>query len=148
MEAVRFHRAVLGENAADTQQEAAVVDAWMGYWQAATDTYYYRRPVPSLDRIAEDKARTAVLDYLGQLRDEEQRVAGWARDNVTDVTVDGNRATVRDCTENFTFRIDEEGSPITRPTPFYLVSGVLEMREGRWVVTQASSRDRMATCLG
>lgn len=147
IQAVRFHRAVLGSSAADTEQEVAVVDAWMKYWQAATDTYYYRRPVASLDRVAEDKARRDVLGYLGRLRADDQRVVGWARDNITDVTVDGSRATVRDCTENFTFSVDEEGSAITYPTPFYDVTGVLEMRQGRWVVTRATSKDRKATCL-
>jgi hypothetical protein len=148
IQAARFHAAVLDRNAAKGPQEQAVVDAWMGYWQAVTNTFYYAKPVPKLDDYSTGSARTGVLKYLGQLKGRQQRVVGWARDNVTKVEVDGDRATVRDCTKNFTFSVDEEGTPVTRPTPFYDVSGTLEKREGRWLVTTAVTKNLKASCLG
>jgi hypothetical protein len=148
IQAARFHAAVLDRNAATSPQEKAVVDAWMGYWQAVTNTFYYAKPVPKLDDYSTESARTGVLKYLGQLKGRQQRVVGWARDNVTSVKVDGDRATVRDCTKNFTFSVDEEGTPVTRPTPYYDVSGTLERHGDRWLVTKAVTKNLSSSCLG
>ncbi len=142
-----LHKAALGGNAAGTPEEKAVVTAWMGYWQAATDTYFYARPPQQLTRFAADDALTSVRDNLARLKSQQQRAVGWARDNITRVQVTGSRATIADCTENYTFNVDEEGSPATRPTPWYGVTGTLEKRAGRWVVVQASSKKLYKTCL-
>jgi hypothetical protein len=147
MRATRFHKAALASSAARTADEKAAVAAWMAYWQAVTDTFYYDRVVPALARVAAPGARTAVLARLHKNKAQQQRVVGWARDNVTAVRVSGSRATVRDCTENFTFSVDEEGTPDTRPTPFYDVRGTLAKQGGRWVVTGSTSKDRSSTCL-
>jgi len=124
-----------------------VVDAWMSYWQAAADSYYRARPVPRFAEVARGSARSAVLVYLRQKKAQGQRVVGWARDNVTSVHISGDRARLRDCTQNFTFSVDEEGTPITLPTPFYDVTGELEKHGGRWVVTVATSRNLRLSCL-
>jgi hypothetical protein len=139
---------VLGSSAADTAEEEAVVQAWMGYWKAASNTFYYARKADDLDRYSRDDARRAVLRYLEQLKDRQNRVVGWARDNVTSVRVDGNTATVRDCTKNFTFDVDEEGTAITRPVPYFDITGVLVKRDGRWVVTKSTIRNLKTSCLG
>jgi hypothetical protein len=147
IQAARFHTAALGRSVAGTAEEKAVVDAWMQYWRAATDTYYLGHRVARLDRFADGKAYTDVLAYLRQLTAKQERVVGWARDNITGVKVTGATATVRDCTKNFTFSVDEEGTPITHPMPYYDITGTLEKREGSWVVTVASSRNRKTSCL-
>ena len=144
-----LHTAALGQSSARTAEEKAVVTAWMGYWQAATNTYFYAREPQTLTRYAADAALKDVRDYQASLKAKHERVVGWARDNVTKVAVDGNRATVRDCTENYTFNVDEEGAPQTnKMVPWYDARGVLEKRQGRWVVTEASSRKLQKSCLG
>ncbi len=147
IEAASLHKAVLGRNAAETAEERAVVDAWMAFWQGAADTYYYYKPVPGFDEVARGDARRQILESLAKTQREKRRVVGWARDNITSVTVDGDRATVRDCTENYTFSVDEEGEPKTRPTPWYDITGTLERTHGRWTVVDQSSRDLDSSCL-
>jgi hypothetical protein len=142
-----LHTAALGRNAASTPEEKAVVTAWMGYWQAATDTYFYGRPPQQLTRFAAGDALKAVRDTLARQKAMQHRAVGWARDNITDVQVTGGRATVQDCTENYTFDVDEEGAPATTPTPWYGANGTLEKRAGRWVVVQANSKKLYKSCL-
>ena len=147
IEAANLHVAVLGENAASTSEEKAVVNAWMAYWQGAADTYYYYRPSKRLLGFSRGKARSTVLAYLAQTKSDKQRVVGWARDNVTSVKVHGSSATVRDCTKNFTFSVDQEAEPVTKPTPYYDVTGELTRVDGRWVVSSQVSKELNKTCL-
>lgn len=147
IEAASLHLAVLGQNAAKTAGERAVVDTWMTYWQGAADTYYYYRPTPGFDRVARSTARSAVVAYMGRLKSDKQRVVGWARDNVTEVKVEGDTATVRDCTRNFTFTVDEEIEPLTHPDPYYEVTGTLEKSGDAWTVTRQTSTPLRKSCL-
>jgi hypothetical protein len=142
-----LHTAVLGRNAARTPEEKAVVSAWMDFWQGAADTYYRYEPTDQFDRVARGKAREDVLDYLARVKAKKQRVVGWSRDNVRSVRVDGDRATVHDCTKNFTFTVDAEAEPVTRPTPYYDVTGTLEKVDGQWTVVRQTSRDLAKSCL-
>jgi hypothetical protein len=142
-----LHTAALGSNAARSPEEKAVVTAWMGYWQAATDTYFYGRPPQRLTRFAAGDALAAVRDTLARQKAMQHRAVGWARDNVTEVKITGDRAAVQDCTENYTFDVDEEGAPASTPTPWYGVNGTLEKRDGRWVVVQANSKKLYKSCL-
>lgn len=147
VEAASLHLAVLGENAASTDEEKAVVAAWMDFWQGAADTYYYYRPTAGFEKVARGKARSSVLSYLAQTKASKQRVVGWSRDNVTSVKVDGESATVRDCTKNFTFSVDEGGEPITLPDPWYDVTGTLVKADGAWTVTVQSTKALKKSCL-
>jgi hypothetical protein len=146
-EAAALHTSVLVRSSADTTQEQAVVGAWMDYWQAASDTFYRVRPTKELLAVARDQALSSVLDYIGTLAHDQRRVVGWAKDHVTSVEVHGDTAGVRDCTENFTFSVDRDGDPVTRPTPFYQVTGSLARVDGRWYVTRTHTENLTSTCL-
>ena len=146
-EATSLHKAVLGRSSASTPQEKAAVDAWMAYWQGAADTYYFYRPTRTFASVASGSAKTAVLDYMEQHKAKKQRVVGWARDNVTSVKVTGDTAKIRDCTENYTFTVDQEAEPKTRPTPWYDARGTLKKVDGRWMVTTQNSRELKESCL-
>jgi hypothetical protein len=145
--AAALHVAALETSVARTAEEKAVVSAWMAYWQAATDAYYERSIVPGLATTATGAARAAVDDNLADLRRSQQRGVGWSRDNVTSVTVSGDTATVRDCTENYTFNVDADGDAVTNPVPYYDARGRLVKRDGRWYVTSASSAKLTKSCL-
>jgi hypothetical protein len=147
IQAVNLHVAVLGRNAARTPEEKAVVRAWMAFWQGTADTYYFYKPTAQFDAVARGTARSGVLDYLAKVKARKQRVVGWARDNVTSVQVTGNRATVRDCTKNFTFTVDDEAEPMTRPDDYYDVTGTLRKTGGRWTVVAQTSDPQETTCL-
>ena len=147
LEAAALHTAVLDSSVARTAEQKAVVAAWMRYWQAAADTYYYAKEDPALARSATGEARASVVRYMRQKKAARNRIVGWARDNVTDVRVDGSRATVRDCTKNYTFTIDEEGEPVTRPDPWYDATGQLAKSGGTWKVVSLDSPARRRSCL-
>ena len=145
--AASYHKAVLGQNAARDADEQAVVAAWMRFWQGAADTYFNQEVPASFDAVATGDARTSIVSYMRRTKAQQQRVVGWAQDNVTSVRITGDRATVRDCTKNFTFRIDEEGEPLTRPDPWYDVIGQLRQTDGQWRVVSQTSKSRTTTCL-
>lgn len=147
VQAASMHVAVLDSSTARTPEERAVVETWMAYWQGAADTQYLRRETPAFARVARGSARTDVLDYLAEVEAKNQRVVGWSRDNVTSVQVDGSRATVRDCVENFTFRVDGESEPISKPAPYLAAEGTLRKAGGRWTVVTQSSKDLSTSCL-
>ena len=142
-----LHTAVLGTSVARTAEEKAVVEAWMDFWQGAADTYYLYKPTAQFNRVARGEARAEVLTYTAKLKARKQRVVGWARDNVTSIEVDGNDATVRDCTKNFTFRVDVEAEPLTRPMPYYDVTGTLRKTDGRWTVVAQKTESLDKSCL-
>jgi hypothetical protein len=147
VEAAALHTSVLGRNSAGTAGEQAVVQTWMRYWQAASNTLFFVRPDKDLRATARGQALSWVLGDVTKFQAQKQRIVGWARDNVTSVEVHGDRAEVRDCTTNFTFTVDEEGDPLTRPTPFYDVTGHLTREAGRWVVTDIGSKSLTSSCL-
>src|SRR4051794_5120815 len=147
IEAAALHTTVLDRNAAASNEEQEVVDAWMDYWKAATDTLYFVRPSAQLRSVARGQALTSVLSYVETLKTRKERVVGWAKDNVTSVEVKGDKADVRDCTKNFTFSVDVEGEPVTRPTPFYEVTGTLVKDGTRWVVTRAHTEELTTSCM-
>jgi len=147
-DATNLHLAILQSSVATTAEEKAVVTAWMGYWRAATDSTYLGREVPKLATFSAGQARSSIQTLLRQNKAAGQRGVGWAKDNVTRVTVSGDSATIRDCTRNFTFNVDEEGTPATKPFPWYDVSGRLEKRDGSWIVVHSASPGRKTSCLG
>jgi hypothetical protein len=147
IQAANLHIAILDQNAASTDEEKAVVRAWMAYWQGAADSYYLYHPTDGFTKVARGSARSSVISYLDKVKAKRQRVVGWARDNVTKVDVNGDTATVRDCTKNFTFTVDDEAEPLTRPTPYYDVTGTLRKEQGRWTVTKQHSRALNHSCL-
>jgi len=147
-EATSMHKAVLVRSAAKTPDERAAVDAWMAYWQGAADTYYYYRPTQQFTAAASGAARSSVLRYMQGNKAQKQRVVGWARDNVLAVSVSGDTAKIHDCTENYTFTVDQEAEPLTQPPPFYDTTGTLRKVDGRWVVVHQDSHQKKQSCLG
>ena len=142
-----LHIAVLDTSVARTPEEKAVVRAWMDFWQGAADTYYLYKPTEQFNRVARGEARRSVLKYTARLKADKQRVVGWAKDNVTSIKIDGDRAVVRDCTKNFTFSVDAEAEPATRPTPYYDVTGTLRKTDGRWTVVAQKTESLDKSCL-
>lgn len=145
--AAAFHVAVLERNAAKTPEEHAVVDAWMRFWQAAADTYYFAMPRKSLEHTATPAIQQSIVGYMKDKKAHGERVVGWSKDNVLAVHVEGGSATIHDCTENYTFSIDDDGDPVTKPTPWYDVTGTLQKVNGSWVVASQKSVDRKKSCL-
>ncbi len=142
-----MHLAYLESSVADSQQEKDVVSAWMSFWQGAADTYYLYKATDQFLGVARGKAKRDILDYMADLKAKQHRVVGWSKDNVTDVTIDGNTATVQDCTENYTYTVDREIEPLTRPIPYYEVTGTFKKEKGRWTVVEQKSKERNKSCL-
>lgn len=146
-EAANLHLSYLQSSVADSPDEEAVVAAWMSFWQGAADTFYLWKPTKQFLAVARGPAKRDILDYAGELKSKHNRVAGWSKDNVRKITIDGNTATVRDCTENYTYTVDQEIEPLTRPTPWYDVTGTLKKEDGGWRVTAQKSKDKSKSCL-
>lgn len=146
-EAASLHLAYLESSVAKSAQEEGVVNAWMSFWQGAADTYYLYKPTDQFLGVARGTAKSDILDYTSELKSQNHRVVGWSKDNVTKVTIKGDTATVQDCTENYTYTVDKEIEPLTRPTPFYEVTGTFKKEHGRWTVTKQESKSRNQSCL-
>ncbi len=144
-EAAMLQKTVLGSSVARTAEEKAVVEAWMTYWQAVSDTYADLEPSPDLD-VARGKPQKDVLDYLNELRTKKLRSVGWTRDHVTKVQIVDGSASIADCAENFSFNVDRSDQPVQEPTPFYDLVGSLEQHDGRWIVTAVDSTDLDTDC--
>jgi hypothetical protein len=147
IEAASMHKAVLESTVAQSPAEKAAVAAWMDYWQGAADTYYSYKASDGFNRVARGSAKQDVLGYTSDLMKKHNRVVGWAKDNVTKIDVSGDTATVKDCTKNFTFTVDEEAEPLTRPPPWYAVTGTLKKENGQWTVTTQVSKQLKKSCL-
>jgi hypothetical protein len=146
-EAAELGVTVLGTNAAKTAEEQAVVDAWMTYWRAVSQTYDTLEPAPGLDS-ARGEPLTSVLDYLNKLKTRGHRSVGWTRENVLKVSVNGDSAALRDCAENFSFEVDASNKPVQDVTPFYSTIGQLTKVDGRWIVTKLTSEGSSTDCRG
>jgi len=144
-EAAKLSVAVLGKNAARTPDEKAVVEAWMTYWDAVTQTYDTLEAAPGLDS-ASGKPLSQVLDYLDKLRTRNHRSVGWTRDNVLNVAVSGDDAALRDCVENFSFEVDASNEPTEKPSPFYVTIGQLTKKGGRWIVRAIDNAPTETDC--
>lgn len=147
IQAANLHNAYLGRNAAATAEERAAVTAWLSYWQGAADTYYLYRPTELFESVARGRARRTVETYLADLKRRHWRVMGWSVQNVTAVRVTGDRATLRDCTESFTFQVDNESEPISRVTPYFDTRGTLRKTDGSWTVVDYRDRAMQRSCL-
>jgi hypothetical protein len=147
LEAASYHEAVLGRNAASGPEQQAVVDAWMRFWQSAADSFFNGRPAADLDQVATGPAHDYVLGYLRDQERKHVRAVGWSRDNVLAVSVHGDKATVHDCTKNFTFSLDEDGEPASRPDPWYRVTGQLRRQQGSWLVVDQQTTKPKTSCL-
>jgi hypothetical protein len=145
--AASYHESILVSSAASTPEEHAVVDAWMSYWNNVADTYFNGRPTADLHKVASGDALAQVHAYLKLQKRKGERAVGWAKDHVLSVEVNGDRASVHDCTQNFTFSVDEEGEPATRPDPWYDVTGTLEKQQGSWVVVHQTYKKPKTSCL-
>jgi hypothetical protein len=147
IEAANLHYAYLGRNAASTPEEQAVVDAWMSYWQGTADTYYLQRPTALFTSVARDRARSTVLDYMREKKAKKQRVMGYSIENVLSVQVDGATATLRDCTQSFTFTVDNESEPLSPVVPYYDTTGMLRKTAGKWTVVDYKDKELKRSCL-
>lgn len=147
IEAANLHYAYLGRNAASTPEEQAVVDAWMSYWQGTADTYYLQRPTALFKSVARERARSTVLDYMREKKADKQRVMGYSIENVLSVQVDGASATLRDCTQSFTFTVDNESEPLSPVVPYYDTTGMLRKTAGKWTVVDYKDKELKRSCL-
>lgn len=147
IEAANLHYAYLDRNAASTDEEQAVVDAWMSYWQGTADTYYLQRPTELFESVARGRARTKVVDYMRENKAKQQRVMGYSVENVLSVRVSGTTATLRDCTKSFTFTVDNESEPLSQVVPYYDTTGMLRKSGGTWTVVDYKDRQMQRSCL-
>jgi hypothetical protein len=133
-EAAKMAVVVLGENPAEGPEEEAVVAAWLAYWDAVSLSYAQATVAPELDSVASGQARQNVLTYVSELRSRGHRSVGWARDNVLAIDVTGDAASLRVCSENFSFEVDAQDRPKEKVTPFYLEAAKLRKDGDRWIV--------------
>ncbi|MRK01148.1 MULTISPECIES: hypothetical protein [Aeromicrobium] len=140
-EAAKVAITVLGSSVAKTAEEKSVVEAWMIYWDAVATTYDELEPAPGLDR-SRGKPLKDVMDYLDLLKARNHRSVGWTRDHVLGVSVDGDSAVLRACSENFSFEVDADDNPVEDVTPFYWTTARLSRDDGRWILTSVDT-DRL-----
>ncbi|RYJ04841.1 MAG: hypothetical protein EON52_14680, partial [Actinomycetales bacterium] len=132
---------------ARTPEEKATVQSLTDYWAAVVRTYDTLQLDPGL-KIARGQALTRVMGYLQDLRGKAHKVKGWTRDHVQKISIDGDKAALVFCTENFTFEVDAQGRKAEDITPFYLATMRLQKIDGRWIVTELADNQKLQkSCL-
>jgi hypothetical protein len=144
-EAAKLQLSVLGSSVAETTDEKAVVEVWMRFNRALSDTLGDLEPAPDL-ALGSRTMQDDMLAYADELTSKDRRVKGWVRDNVTSVRVDNDTAAIEDCAENFSFEVDADGRKVEKISPYLWIVGTLEKSDGGWSITRYQQENREEDC--
>ncbi len=135
------HEAIRGHIDATTEDEKAVADAWMSYWQSRADSYAGAKVDTDLGRYATGTAVTDVVKYVAMLRSRKLTTVGDSKYDVSDIAIKGDNATLSSCATNKSLDQYADGTPAEQPVPAFAVKGVLAQEGGAWRVVSATVRN-------
>jgi hypothetical protein len=135
------HEAIRGRIDATTEDEKAVADAWMSYWQSRADSYAGAKVDTDLGRYATGTAVTDVVKYVAMLRSRKLTTVGDSKYDVSDIAITGDNATLSSCATNKSLDQYADGTPAEQPVPAFAVKGVLAQEGGAWRVVSAPVRN-------
>jgi hypothetical protein len=133
------HEVYPGRVVAKDDEQQAVADAWMAYWQTRFDAFAGPELDPAaLGAVATGKAAEQVISYVRYLQDEKLYTRGDAVIAVGAVKIKGQQATVRSCARNYSVDVKQsDDRPAEALNPFYTFRGVLQRASDGWVVADA-----------
>jgi hypothetical protein len=131
------HLAMPGDiNAADEEQRA-VVDAWLAYWQVRMDAFARPEVDPTaLGEVAQGDAASQVVAYVDYLEQNELTTEGDLRFDVSKVRIRGSSARLESCVANQSVDRRANGRAAEPLTPFYEFQGHLTRVSDAWAVTR------------
>ena len=136
------HEAIRGNIDATTDDEKAVADAWMSYWQSRADSYAAAKVDTDLGRYATGTAVTDVVKYVAMLKSRKLTTVGDTKYDVSDIAIKGDDATLSSCATNKSIDQYADGTPAEQPVPAFAVKGVLAQQGGAWRVVSATVTER------
>jgi hypothetical protein len=130
------HEIYPGRVVVDDDEQRAVADAWIAYWQTRFDAFAAPELDPAaLGEVATGEAAEQVISYVRYLQDERLYTRGDAVIAVDTVRINGQRATVRTCAQNYSVDVRQSNDrPAEALNPFYTFRGVLQRASDGWVV--------------
>jgi hypothetical protein len=130
------HEVYRGRVVVDDDEQQAVADAWIAYWQTRFDAFAGPELDPAaLGEVATGKAAEQVISYVRYLQDEKLYTRGDAVIAVDAVRIKGRQATVRTCAQNYSVDVRQGNDrPAEALNPFYTFRGVLQRASDGWVV--------------
>ena len=130
------HEIYPGRVAVKDDEQQAVADAWIAYWQTRFDAFAGPELDPAaLGEVATGKAAEQVISYVSYLQDEKLYTRGDAVVAVGAVRIKGRQATVRSCARNYSVDVRQsDDRPAEALNPFYTFRGVLQRASDAWVV--------------
>jgi hypothetical protein len=133
------HEIYPGRVAVTDDEQQAVADAWIAYWQTRFDAFAGPELDPAaLGEVATGKAAEQVIAYVRYLQDEKLYTRGDAVVGVASVKITGRQATLRSCAQNWSVDVKQGNDRPTEPlNPFYTFRGVLQRASDGWVVADA-----------
>ena len=137
------HEVFPGRLAVKNDEQQAVADAWIAYWQTRFAAFAGPELDPAaLGEVATGSAAEQVISYVRYLQDEKLRTRGDAVIAVEAVAIKGQRATVRSCARNYSVDVKQSNDEPAEPlNPFYTFRGELQRASDGWVVADAIRLD-------
>lgn len=131
------HLAMTGDIRVSGEQQRAVVDAWLAYWQVRLDAFAAPELDPTaLGEVAQGDAVSQVVSYVDYLQRNDLRTEGDLRFDIGGVRVRGGQARLQTCVTNQSVDIRANGRPAEPLTPFYEFEGHLTRVSEGWAVTR------------
>jgi hypothetical protein len=131
------HVAMPGEVHASGDDQQAVVEAWLAYWQVRMDAFAEPEVDPTaLGEVAQGDAASQVVAYVDYLEQNELTTEGDLRFDVSKVRVRGSSARLESCVTNQSVDRRANGRAAEPLTPFYEFAGHLTRVSDAWAVTR------------
>ncbi|HET6654581.1 MAG TPA: hypothetical protein VFH10_18230 [Nocardioides sp.] len=131
------HVAMPGDIKVSDEEQQAVVDAWLAYWQVRMDAFAGPEIDPTaLGEVAQGDAASQVVGYVDYLEQNKLTTEGDLRFDVTEVRVRGSSARLVTCVTNQSVDRRANGRAAEPLTPFYEFQGHLTRVSDAWAVTR------------
>jgi hypothetical protein len=131
------HVAMPGDINVSDEEQQAVVDAWLAYWQVRMDAFAGPEVDPTaLGAVAQGDAASQVVAYVDYLEQNELTTEGDLRFDVSKVRIRGSSARLESCVANQSVDRRANGRAAEPLTPFYEFQGHLTRVSDAWAVTR------------
>lgn len=137
----------LGRSPATSDEESAVVDVTLAYWQQVYAMY----ATADVDRdafaaVARGPAYQGPLNYVAVLQRNDVRQKGGAIMGVEKLEVDGRTGEVVACFRNDAVNVDDRDRPAEPLMPFFVVRNIVQKQGPDWRVTRSITLSENARC--
>lgn len=129
----------VGNMAAGGSDEQAVLRAYLKFWvERAKALRLAKVNKTALAKVAVDEAAAGVVQNVADLARGRQHAEGGSTVNVTEVKIEGENATLKDCFEDRSVVVASDGEKVDPPPGVTVTSYTVTLRRDgdRWRVTK------------